>query len=300
MKDAPKLNLTKSLQEFEYAKSLIPGGVLGIRRPYNFVPGEYPVYFEKGDKGYVYDIDGNKYIDYLCAYGPIILGYREKEVDEAVIEQIREKGFCFSLSQTLQNRLAEKINQLIPCAEMSIFVKTGSDATTLAIRLARAYTNRKKIIRCGYHGWHDWCVEVKGGIPEKLYEDIHEIHYNEIGELEELVKKYGDDIAALIVTPVGHPLAEEMQEPKDNFLEKVKEIMHKMVQLLYLMKYAVDLEFLSVGLKNIMVLLLIWQFLEKLWLMVMLLVVLLVKPILLKKLKKMFLSLLLSSQTLIV
>jgi len=136
MKDAPKLNLTKSLQEFEYAKSLIPGGVLGIRRPYNFVPGEYPVYFEKGDKGYVYDIDGNKYIDYLCAYGPIILGYREKEVDEAVIEQIREKGFCFSLSQTLQNRLAEKINQLIPCAEMSIFVKTGSDATTLAIRLA--------------------------------------------------------------------------------------------------------------------------------------------------------------------
>ncbi|HOP51029.1 MAG TPA: aminotransferase class III-fold pyridoxal phosphate-dependent enzyme [Ignavibacteriales bacterium] len=227
MKDAPKLNLTKSLQEFEYAKSLIPGGVLGIRRPYNFVPGEYPVYFEKGDKGYVYDIDGNKYIDYLCAYGPIILGYREKEVDEAVIEQIREKGFCFSLSQTLQNRLAEKINQLIPCAEMSIFVKTGSDATTLAIRLARAYTNRKKIIRCGYHGWHDWCVEVKGGIPEKLYEDIHEIHYNEIGELEELVKKYGDDIAALIVTPVGHPLAEEMQEPKDNFLEKVKEIMHK-------------------------------------------------------------------------
>lgn len=227
MQEAKKLNLEKSHKEFEYAKSLVPGGVLGIRRPYNFVVGEYPVYFESGKGGHVFDVDGNDYIDYLCAYGPIILGYREEEVDEAVIKQIREKGFCFSLSQTLQNRLAEKINEHIPCAEMSIFVKTGSDATTLALRLARSYTNRPKVVRCGYHGWHDWCVEAKGGILPKTYEDILEIHYNDLNALEDLVKQYGSEIGAIIVTPVGHPLTEEMEEPKDKFLEKVVEIMHK-------------------------------------------------------------------------
>ncbi len=125
-----KLTLTNSEQEFRQAQEIIPGGVLGIRRPYNFVEGEFPVYFDHGQGGRVTDIDGNEYIDYLCAYGPIILGYREAEVDEVVINQIRQKGFCFSLSQTAQNRLAREFNRLIPCAEMTLFVKTGSDATT--------------------------------------------------------------------------------------------------------------------------------------------------------------------------
>jgi glutamate-1-semialdehyde aminotransferase len=168
MKEAPRLNLEKSMQEYAKGKNLTPGAVLGIRRPYNFVEGEYPIYFTEGKGDRVFDLDGNEYIDYLCAYGPIILGYRETEVDEAVVKQIMEKGFCFSLTQPQQNRLAEKLAEVIPCAEMSIFVKTGSDATTLATRIARGVTGKTKILRCGYHGWHDWCVEVKGGIPEKL------------------------------------------------------------------------------------------------------------------------------------
>src|SRR6056297_2409685 len=104
-----RLNIQNSLKEFEYGKTLVPGGVLGIRRPYNFVDGEYPVYFEQGKGARVKDIDGNEYIDYLCAYGPIILGYREEEVDQAVIRQITDKGFCFSLTQVRQNELAEKM-----------------------------------------------------------------------------------------------------------------------------------------------------------------------------------------------
>ncbi|WP_430810394.1 MULTISPECIES: aspartate aminotransferase family protein [unclassified Carboxylicivirga] len=220
--EAKKLQLEKSLNELEKGRTLIPGGVLGIRRPYNFVEGEFPIYFDHGQGGRVTDIDGNEYIDYLCAYGPIILGNREKEVDDAVIEQIQNKGFCFSLTQTYQNMLAEKMNELIPCAEMSLFVCTGSDATTTAIRLARSYTQRNKVMRCGYHGWHDWCVEVKGGIPKKLYEDVHEFEYNNLDSLENLLKEYGDDTAAVIITPLGHPLAAPITEPKAGFLEGVK------------------------------------------------------------------------------
>jgi len=227
MKEAPHLNLTKSMAEFESAQGLTPGGVLGIRRPYNFVEGEYPIYFEKGKGCRVQDIDGNEYIDYLCAYGPIILGYREEEVDEAAIKQIREYGNCFSLTQPLQNVLSKKLRELIPCAEMTVFVKTGSDATTLAVRVARGYTNRTKVIRCGYHGWDDWCVEVKGGVPKKLYEDTLEFHYNDLDELEALMKEHGNDTAAIIVTPFGHPLGEQLQSPKKGFLEGVRALADK-------------------------------------------------------------------------
>ncbi|MDD4310744.1 MAG: aminotransferase class III-fold pyridoxal phosphate-dependent enzyme, partial [Candidatus Cloacimonetes bacterium] len=186
MKD--KLKLDRSMALFAEAQTLVPGGVAGIRRPYNFVQGEYPIFFDHGKGGRITDVDGNEYIDYLCAYGPIIIGYREDEIDNAVIEQIRSKGFCFSLTQEKQNELVHKLKEVIPCCEMAAIVKTGSDATTIAIRVARSYTGKTKIARCGYHGWHDWCVEVKGGIPQKLYEDILEFHYNDLEELENILK----------------------------------------------------------------------------------------------------------------
>jgi glutamate-1-semialdehyde aminotransferase len=222
-----KLNITRSLELFDEAKKIVPGGVGGARRPYNFVPGEYPIFFEYGRGGRVTDVDGNEYVDFLCGFGPIILGYREGEVDEAVIRQIRDKGLCFTLTQPYQNQLAEKLNELIPCSEMCVFTKTGSDGTTASIRIARGYRNRIKVMRCGYHGWHDWCVEMKGGIPEKLYEDVYEFRYNDLNQLEDLMAKHGDDTAAIILTPFGHPLHERMQEPEPGFLEGVRELATK-------------------------------------------------------------------------
>jgi glutamate-1-semialdehyde-2,1-aminomutase len=216
------LSQAKSEALYEEAKKLVPGGVLGIRRPYNFVPGEYPIFIESGKGGRITDQDGNSYLDLLCSYGPIILGHRESEVDEAVIEQIRERGFCFNLAQEWQNKLAAKLRELIPSAENVCLVKTGSDATTAAVRIARAFTDRTKVFRCGYHGWHDWCVEVKGGIPKKVYEDVHEFHYNQVEELEQLFKEYPEQAACVIITPVGHPLAHPIQEPKSGFLESVQ------------------------------------------------------------------------------
>ncbi|HOK37246.1 MAG: aminotransferase class III-fold pyridoxal phosphate-dependent enzyme [Bacteroidales bacterium] len=224
---AEKLKLELSEKYYNEALKMIPGAVAGIRRPYNFVPGEYPIFFDNAKGGKVYDVDGNEYLDYLCAYGPIIIGHREEEIDSAVIEQMKNKGFCFSLVQPVQNRLAAKLIELIPSAEMVVFVKTGSDATSTAIRVARGATDRTKVVRCGYHGWHDWCVEVKGGIPQKLYEDVHEVHYNDLDELEDVMKKHGDDMAAIIITPVGHPLAEKVQMPKPGYLEGVRALADK-------------------------------------------------------------------------
>lgn len=214
------------------AQTLVPGAVAGIRRPYNFVQGEYPIYFDHGTGGRVTDVDGNEYIDYLCAYGPIIIGYREQEIDRAVQTQVNDKGFCFSLTQPQQSELVRKLQRIIPSCEMAALVKTGSDATTIAIRVARAYTGKTKIARCGYHGWHDWCVEVKGGIPEKLYEDVLEFHYNDLESLEAILKANKDDMAAIIVTPVGHPLAAPVEMPKPGYLEGVRALADKYGALL--------------------------------------------------------------------
>jgi glutamate-1-semialdehyde aminotransferase len=224
MKNVEKLNIAKSLELFEEGKKLVPGGVLGARKPSDFIEGEYPIFLEYGKGCRLTDVDGNEYIDFLCGYGPIILGYREEEVDDAVTRQIKDKGFCFTLTQRYQNELAKKLRELVPCSEMSIFLKTGSDATTASVRIARAYTNRIKVMRCGYHGWHDWCVEMKGGIPEKFYEDVYEFRYNNLDQLKDLMKQHGDQTAAIIMTPFGHPLHQKMEEPQPGFLEGVREM----------------------------------------------------------------------------
>ena len=218
------IKLDKSFDTFEEAKKYHPGGVLGIRRPYNFVENEYPIFFESGNGGKVTDIDGNEYIDMLCSYGPIVIGHREKEIDDAVINQIRNKGFNFSLTQPVHNTLAKKMNELIPCAEQSIFLKTGSDATSAAIRAARAYTGRNKILRCGYHGWHDWCAEVKGGIPQSISDDVLDFNYNDYDSLSEIIENNENKIAAVIIWPIHTPLGNKVEMPRDNFLEKIRNL----------------------------------------------------------------------------
>ena len=222
----PHLRLERSMAMFEEAKRLSPGGVMGIRRPYNFVQGEYPIFIDKGYGGHIVDVDGNDYIDMLCAYGPVILGYDEKEINEAVKRQMDEKGFCFSLVQPVQNEFERKVVDLVPCAEMVIPVKTGSDATTLAVRIARGYTDREVILRCGYHGWHDWCVEGHGGVPESTLGLTDEFEYGDLGALEEKLRAHDGKVACVIITPVGHPLAKPVQAPTKAYLEGVKKLAH--------------------------------------------------------------------------
>ncbi len=224
MKEAEKLNISTSRALFEQATGLVPGGVLGARKPTDFIDGEYPIFLTTGKGCRLTDVDGNEFIDFLCGYGPVILGYREDEVDEAVCRQIRDKGFCFTLTQPFQNDLAAKVHEVVPCGELSVFMKTGSDATTASIRIARAHTGRLKVMRCGYHGWHDWCVEMKGGIPQKFYEDVYEFEYNDLDGIKALMATHGNDTAAIIMTPFGHPNHRKMQTPAPGFLEGVREL----------------------------------------------------------------------------
>jgi glutamate-1-semialdehyde aminotransferase len=220
---APPLRLEKSLALFEEAKRLSPGGVMGIRRPYNFVPGEYPIFLDRGYAGHIVDVDGNDYIDMLCAYGPIILGFVEPEINAAVTARMA-KGFCFSLVQPEQNQLEQRLIDLVPCAEQAILVKTGSDATSCAIRIARAATDRDKILRCGYHGWHDWCVEVHGGVPEVVQQLTVEFPYGDVDALAQTLAQHRGQVACVIITPVGHPLAEPVMAPPAGYLEAVRDL----------------------------------------------------------------------------
>jgi len=186
-------------------------------------------------------------------------------VDEAVIRQIRDKGFCFTLTQRYQNRLARKLSEVVPCSEMSIFLKTGSDATTASIRIARAYTNRIKVMRCGYHGWHDWSVEMKGGVPEKLYEDVHEFRYNHLDQLESLMASYGDQTAAIIMTPFGHPLHQKMEEPNPGSLKGSERSRTDMGRFWSLMKSVPILDSVWVERNNVTESPLTFRSLEKEW-----------------------------------
>ncbi len=226
MHSKPKLKLEKSLAMFEEAQRVSPGGVMGIRRPYNFVEGEYPIFLTHGYGGHIVDVDGNDYIDMLCGYGPIILGYREPEIDAAVVEQL-ESGFCFSLVQPIQNDLMNRLIKLIPSAEMGILCKTGSDATSVAVRIARGYTDKPKIVRCGYHGWHDWCVEVQGGVPEAVSRLTIEFHYGDLDGLERVLKQNDGEVAAIMITPVGHPTAAPVVAPPPGYLQGVRDLADK-------------------------------------------------------------------------
>ena len=224
--NVPHLNLSKSMALYEESQRLSPGGMMGIRRPYNFVIGEYPIFIDHGYGGHIVDVDGNDYIDMLCAYGPIIMGYNEPEINDAVKEQM-DKGFCFALVQEVQNRLQERLTKLIPSAEMVILVKTGSDATGVAVRIARGVTDRNIILRCGYHGWHDWCVETHGGVPEAFQQLTEEFHYGDIADLEAKLEKHKGDVAGIIITPVGHPGANPVIAPPEGYLQKVRELADK-------------------------------------------------------------------------
>lgn len=223
MESLPQLKLDRSLAMFEQAKRLSPGGVMGIRRPHNFVEGEYPIFVTHGYGGHVVDVDGNDYIDMLCGYGPIILGYQEPEIDQAVMAQL-QKGFCFSLVQPIQNDLLQRLIDLIPSAETGLLVKTGSDATTVAVRIARGYTDRQVILRCGYHGWHDWCVETKAGVPEAVQRLTVEFHYGDLAGLEQALDAHRGEVAAIMLTPVGHPTAAPIVPPPPGYLAGVREL----------------------------------------------------------------------------
>jgi glutamate-1-semialdehyde 2,1-aminomutase/spore coat polysaccharide biosynthesis protein SpsF len=219
-----KLQLERSMAYLAKAKTLIPSQTQTFSKGSSqFVRGISPVFLARGQGSHVWDVDGNEYIDFVTALGPVILGYNYPVVTEAAIKQL-QAGCTFSLPHYLEVELAELLVELIPCAEMVRYGKNGSDATTGAVRLARAFTGREKIACCGYHGWHDWYIGTtvrRLGVPNSTQELTLTFEYNNIASLERLFDEHRDQIAAVIMEPVG------VVEPEQGFLARVKEIAHK-------------------------------------------------------------------------
>lgn len=210
--------IEKSEELYQRSLGLIPSNTQTLAKgPTQYVNGMAPKYLVKGKGAHVWDVDGNEYIDYNMGIGPLSLGYAYPRVDEAVKKQL-EDGITFSLVHPLEVEVAEIIRDIIPNAEMVRYSKTGADVTSAAVRLARAYTGKNKILCCGYHGWHDWYVSVtarRNGIPEAVQAITYTFDYNNIDSLKDSID---DDTAAVILEPVV------FQEPKDNFLHKVADL----------------------------------------------------------------------------
>jgi glutamate-1-semialdehyde 2,1-aminomutase/spore coat polysaccharide biosynthesis protein SpsF len=220
---ARKLPLHLSLALKAKAEKLIPSCTQTFSKgPTQFVQGAAPVYLERGRNAHVWDVDGNEYIDTILGLGPVILGYCDPKVDDAVQQQLRN-GVSFSLPHRLEVEVAEKFTAMIPCAEMIRFGKNGSDATSGAIRAARAYTGREIVACCGYHGWQDWYIGTttrNGGVPKGTCELTKTFTYNDLASLAEIFSRHPGQIAAVIMEPVSVDL------PRDNFLQKVHDLTH--------------------------------------------------------------------------
>ena len=182
-----------------------PLGAQTFSKSYRYyMPNSAPLYIDHANGARLYDVDGNEFIDFMCSLGPITLGYNYPAVNEAVTLQL-EKGIIFSTQSPLECELAEKLVEVIPCAEMVKLVKNGSDATTAAIRLSRAYTGRKRVAMCGYHGMHDWSIGASNnnkGIPEEVCALTKTYKYNDISSLENLLKEHPTEYAAVILEPI--------------------------------------------------------------------------------------------------
>ncbi|MES2796592.1 MAG: aminotransferase class III-fold pyridoxal phosphate-dependent enzyme [Bacteroidota bacterium] len=182
--------------------------------PGQFTKGVAPIYLQRGKGSHVWDVDGNEYIDYNAAIGPISLGYCYPAVDFAIKKQL-EDGISFSLMHPLEVEVSELIQEIIPNAEAVKITKTGADAATAAIRVARSFTGRDKIFCCGYHGWHDWYIGItsrNSGVPEAIQNLTYTFEFNDIDSIKAALD---NSVAAVILEPFI------FEAPKEDFLEEL-------------------------------------------------------------------------------
>jgi len=182
--------------------------------------GHSPLFIEKGIGAKVWDVDGNEYLDFVNGLASILIGYNNDNVNAAVQQQLKN-GVIFSLPHQLEIEVAEMLIQQIPCAEMVRFGKNGTDATSAAIRLARAYTEKEHVLICGYHGWQDWYIGTTArdiGIPESVKKLSHTFQFNNIESLHECFEEWKGKVAAVIMEPMN------IAWPNETFLEEVKRL----------------------------------------------------------------------------
>lgn len=228
------MNIQKSIELFQEAQKLLPGGVDSPVRAFRAVGGQ-PLFIERGEGPYLFDVDGNRYIDYVLSWGPLIAGHAHPKVVKA-IQQAASLGTSFGAPSPLENDLARNIMEFMPNIEMIRFVNSGTEATMSALRLARAYTQRDKIIKfegC-YHGHADMLLVKAGsgvatlglpdspGVPAATVADTLVAIFNDLDLVEVLFKQYPAQIAAIIVEPVAGNMG--VIPPVEGFLQGLRDI----------------------------------------------------------------------------
>jgi len=223
-----------------YAKKLIPGiSQLFGKRPELYLPGgSWPTYYSKAKGVYLWGIDNKKFIDFsMVGVGTSVLGYADKHINEAAIKAINS-GSISTLNAPEDVELAEILTKIHPWADSVKYARTGGESMSIAIRIARAYTKKEKILFCGYHGWHDWYLSanlksIKNlnqhllsgleplGIPKSLKDTIIPFRFNEWEDLEKIVKKNVKNCAAIVLEPCRDYV------PKKNYLEELRKISNK-------------------------------------------------------------------------
>jgi len=209
--DYPSIALSDAL--YARALGLIPGATQTLAKGVGqHVRGIAPKYLRAGRGVTVFDVDENEYLDMSMAIGPLVLGYCDAEVDDAIRAQL-EQGITFSLMHPLEVEVAQLLRDIVPGAERVRFAKNGCDVTTAAVRLARAFTGRDKVLCCGYHGWHDWYIAVTDrnrGVPAAVGALTHTFAYN---DLDSAAAALDDDTACVILEPTT------FEAPRPGFLE---------------------------------------------------------------------------------
>ncbi|WP_305037816.1 glutamate-1-semialdehyde 2,1-aminomutase [Halobacillus sp. GSS1] len=231
-----KINQSEHL--YKEATEHIVGGVNSPSRAYKGVGGGTPVYMERAEGSHFYDVDGNEYIDYLGAYGPIITGHAHPHITEA-ITKAAQNGVLYGTPTVLENRFAKMLKEAIPSLDKVRFVNSGTEAVMTTIRVARAYTGRNKIIKFAgcYHGHSDLVLVAAGsgpstlgtpdsaGVPASIAQDVITVPFNDIEPFKEALEKFGDEIAGVLVEPIVGNFG--IVEPKPGFLQEVNELTHK-------------------------------------------------------------------------
>lgn len=234
--------MTKSEQLFERAVKRIPGGVNSPVRAYGAI-GEAPRFIEKADGCYIYDVDGNRYIDYIDSWGPMILGHNFPAIKESVVKAC-ENGLSFGCATEIEVEMAEFICENIPHIEMIRMVNSGTEAVMSAVRAARGFTGKNKIIKFAgcYHGHSDAMLVSAGsgvmtsgvpdsaGVPKGCTEDTMTAVYNDLSSVEELLRQSEGETAAVIVEPVGANMG--VVPPKEGFLKGLRSLCDKYGALL--------------------------------------------------------------------
>jgi len=257
------VNHHRSKELYEEALEYIVGGVNSPSRSYKAVGGGAPVFMERAEGAYFWDVDGNKYIDYLAAYGPIITGHAHPHITKAISEAAA-KGTLYGTPTKLEVTFAKMLRQAIPSMEKIRFVNSGTEAVMTTIRVARAYTKRDKIIKFAgcYHGHSDLVLVAAGsgpstlgipdsaGIPKSIAQEVITVPFNDLAAYKEALDKWGEQIAAVLVEPIVGNFGIVMPEP--GFLEEVNQLTHAVGALVIYDEVITAFRFMYGGAQNLL------------------------------------------------